>query len=133
MALVKQSWSLTNRRAVPRFGLITIEDIEKAGDDALATNFDGIPPDLEIKANEIKLHCIDGKPIELDQGGNGAVLYGKYQFSLVLASQLPERHGRRRCPSPISCVANASSLQIMPYKCCCPLCCLHSYQFVVMK
>ena len=38
---------------------------------------DSIPQNWEIKENGLKLHCIDGRPIELGRGGHGIVLYGQ--------------------------------------------------------
>ena len=55
--------------------LMTIENINRTDDDT-PVSFDGIPPEWEIKPNQIKLHCTDGKPIELGRGGFGVVLFG---------------------------------------------------------
>ena len=55
--------------------LLTINNID-AADDMASVSFNGIPPEWEIKTNQIRLHCIDGKPIELGRGGYGIVLFG---------------------------------------------------------
>ena len=57
--------------------LMTIDDISQPEDIDPAA-FEGIPPEWEIKSNELKLHCVDGKPIELGRGGYGVVLYGRF-------------------------------------------------------
>ena len=73
---------------------MTIEDIDRPADGAAPVTFDGIPPEWEIKANELKLHCVDGKPIELGRGGYGVVLYGEFDFFRSL--QLPERNTHQK-------------------------------------
>ena len=65
---------------------MTIENIDRSDDDT-PVSFEGIPPEWEIKSNQIKLHCVDGKPIELGRGGFGVVLFGN---SYSLPSPLPE-------------------------------------------
>ena len=59
---------------------MTIDDINQS-DASNPVAFEGIPPQWEIKANELKLHCVDGKPIELGRGGYGIVLYGGILYS----------------------------------------------------
>ena len=65
--------------------LMTIANIDQTDDDT-ALALDGIPPEWEIKPNQIKLHCMDGKPIELGRGGFGVVLFGDL---LPLLNPLP--------------------------------------------
>ena len=55
---------------------MTILDIDRSEDET-PVSFEGIPPNWEIKKDMMKLHCIDGKPIELGRGGYGVVLYGE--------------------------------------------------------
>lgn len=75
--------------AVMSTGLMTIENIDRSDDDT-PVSFEGIPPEWEIKPNQIKLHCVDGKPIELGRGGFGVVLFGD---SHSLPSPLPKPIG----------------------------------------
>ena len=56
---------------------MTIQDIDRSEDET-PVSFQGIPLEWEIKTSMLKLHCIDGKPIELGRGGHGVVLYGKF-------------------------------------------------------
>ena len=48
-------------------------------EDSLDSSYetDGIPKEWEIKDNQLKLHCFDGKPVELGRGGHGIVLWGQ--------------------------------------------------------
>lgn len=52
---------------------MNIEDIGDAED--VSSTFEGIPPEWEIKSSQIKLHCVDSRPVELGRGGFGVVLY----------------------------------------------------------
>ena len=63
--------------AVISTDLMTIRDINCSEDDT-PVSFEGIPPEWEIKKDMLKLHCIEGKPIELGRGGCGVVLYGDF-------------------------------------------------------
>ena len=56
--------------------LMTIQDIDRSEDNTPVT-LEGIPNNWEIKAGMLKLHCKDGRPIELGRGGYGVVLYGE--------------------------------------------------------
>ena len=65
--------------AVISTDLMTIRDIDRSEDDT-PLSFEGIPSEWEIKKDMLKLHCIEGKPIELGRGGYGVVLYGTFHF-----------------------------------------------------
>ena len=70
--------------AVISTDLMTICDIDRSEDDTPVA-FEGIPPDWEIKKDMLKLHCVEGKPIELGRGGYGVVLYGdSYCLAIVV-------------------------------------------------
>ena len=58
--------------AVTPNGQMAIQNLGNAENSAI---FEGIRADWEISTENIKLHCIDGKPIELGRGGFGTVLY----------------------------------------------------------
>ena len=38
---------------------------------------ESVPKEWELKDKQLKLHCIDGKPVELGRGGHGIVLWGQ--------------------------------------------------------
>ena len=64
---------------------MTIRDIDQSEDETpVSFALDGIPPEWEIKKDMLKLHCIEGKPIELGRGGYGVVLYGDLPSCPVL-------------------------------------------------
>lgn len=50
--------------------------IENTEDSSSRVSFDGVPETWQIKTSEVKLYCVDGKPIVLGSGGHGVVLYG---------------------------------------------------------
>ena len=57
---------------------MTIRDIDLSEDETpVSFALEGIPPEWDIKKDMLKLHCIEGKPIELGRGGYGVVLYGE--------------------------------------------------------
>ena len=56
-------------------GLMTIENLDSIDG---PTTFEGIPPEWEIKSDEIRLKCVDGLPIEL-----GRCLAAKLQHCYI--------------------------------------------------
>ena len=50
--------------AVLAMSMMTIGTINVSTDNT-PVSFDGIPEDWEIKSSQIRLHCVDGKPVEL--------------------------------------------------------------------
>ena len=72
--LSKSCWFLS-ALAVLSSSLRTVRTVSQ--DSHETPTAQSIPQEWEIKENELKLHCIDGRPIELGRGGHGIVLWGQ--------------------------------------------------------
>ena len=61
--------------AVLSTSLRTVRTVVRGPDESPTAQ--SIPQEWEIKENELKLHCMDGRPVELGRGGHGIVLWGR--------------------------------------------------------
>ena len=70
--------------AVLSTSMMTIGTIDQT-DDSTPVSFEGIPPEWEIKSSQIKLHCIDGKPVELGRYIHIWLSYHRHSMALGLS------------------------------------------------